>query len=560
MTFTQYLTTRYGSSLHQSSNRFKRLSNQIASAKNRILFLERCRHHGITPRFLNVKCPISTPHARRLTKKYQLDILRETLKQTRAQLHQKNKLLERIKNKIKDTVSPNDFEKILTVVGKSQQTTFKKKSEKLRKKFELLLKKQKPPQIPSRPSSIKNTVLQLQQEPLTPEEISLLSLGPQFNLTSKETPFLDIISAVEPQMSKLEYDGKNDVAKQTRHEICNALLQFKDKPKSNLTYAQRKGLSTFKKRQDITATPFDKGKGFVVIETNKLQEKAVSAMDNVTTDLPDKTKHLQKDINGVLNKLVEEQKLTRQEAMNLKTADLNPPSAWTSIKAHKPQKDYPGRNIISHIGCPQEPIAKELIRILKPLNQNCKYNTKNSSEIAATLKTITLDKNDVLVSYDATALYPSVPLNECIELIVEKLRNDSSLSQRTKLTPDDILQLLNLCLKTSQFIYNDTIYSAQDSGPIGLSLMVTVADIWMSHTLDEACKIAREKNVRQPKLLKKYVDDILAIFRRNPSNGLSVVEDFLSCLNSVHERVQFTIEYEKDESIPFLDCHIKTSS
>ena len=100
-------------------------------------------------------------------------------------------------------------------------------------------------------------------------------------------------------------------------------------------------------------------------------------------------------------------------------------------------------------------------------------------------------------------------------------------------------------------------YSAKDSGPIGLSLMVTVADIWMSHTLDEALKIASEKNIRHPKLLKKYVDDILAIFRRQPLTGQKVVEDFLTCLNQVHHRVQFTIEYEQNNSIAFLDCHIK---
>ena len=557
MTFKQYLTTRYGSRLHQFSNRLKRLSNQIASAKNRTLFLERCRHHKITPRFLNIKCPISSPHARKLTKQYQHDILRETLKQTRAQLHQKTKQLNRLNEKIREIVSPEDFEKIQTIVNKSRDRTFNKLKEKLRKKFDFLLKKHQPLPSTTRPSSIKNTVLQLQNETLTADEIALLSLGPQFNLTPKEKPYLDIVSAVEAQMSQLEFNGKSDVAKQTRHEVCNALLNFKDKPKSNLTFQEHKGLSSFMKRENVTATPHDKGKGLVVINSDKLQQKAIEAMDNVTANTPDKTKELQKDINAAINKLVEEEKLTKNEAKNLKTPDPNPPSAWTSIKAHKPQKEYPGRNIISHIGCPQEPIAKELIRIIKPLNRNCKYNTKNSSEIAASLKPMILDPNDILVSYDATALYPSIPLNECINLIVEKLKNDATLSQRTKLTPQDILHLLNLCLTTSQFIFNGTMYSAKDSGPIGLSLMVTVADIWMSHTLDQALKIASEKNFRHPKFLKKYVDDILAIFRRQPSTGLRVVEDFLACLNQVHHRVQFTIEYEQDNSIAFLDCHIK---
>ena len=226
-------------------------------------------------------------------------------------------------------------------------------------------------------------------------------------------------------------------------------------------------------------------------------------MDNVITNAPDKTKELQKNINSAINKLVEENKLTKQEAKNLKTADPNPPSAWTSIKAHKPQKNYPGRNIVSHIGCPQEPIAKELIRILKPLNANCRYNVKNSTEIAASLRNITLNSDDILVSYDATALYPSIPLQECIDLITEKIRNDSTLSDRTKLEPADIKNLLLLCLTTSQFTFDGKMFSAQDSGPIGLSLMVTVADIWMSHTLEKATSIAQEKKSSDTEIHEK---------------------------------------------------------
>ena len=162
---------------------------------------------------------------------------------------------------------------------------------------------------------------------------------------------------------------------------------------------------------------------------------------------------------------------------------INPP-------AHKPEKGYPGRNVVSHVGCPQEPVAKELIRILKPVNANCPYNVKNSATVTAALKNITLNEDDILVSYDATALYPSIPLQECIQIIMEKVKNDDTLSQRTKLTPDDIETLLNLCLTTSQFVFDGTTYSANDSGPIGLSLMTTVADFWMTHTLEQASKIA----------------------------------------------------------------------
>jgi hypothetical protein len=73
------------------------------------------------------------------------------------------------------------------------------------------------------------------------------------------------------------------------------------------------------------------------------------------------------------------------------------------------------------------------------------------------------------VSYDATALFPSIPINDCIDLIHEKLINDVSLPNRTKLNADDIRELMKLCLATSYFLYDDKFHKANDSGPIGLS-------------------------------------------------------------------------------------------
>ena len=222
------------------TNRLKRISNQLALTKNRILFLERCRHHSLTPRFLNVKCPIKSPHARRLTEKYQKDLVCEILKLNRADLHRKKRKEKDLRDKIETKVSPPDFKKITNVIQKSHEKTFKTQSQKLRNKFQLILEKQKP-KPPSRPSTIKNTILQLQSEPLSKDEIELLSLGPQFKVTPKETPFLEIISAIEPQMTSLEFQGKQDIAKQTRHDICNALLKFNAKPKLNLTFTEKKG-------------------------------------------------------------------------------------------------------------------------------------------------------------------------------------------------------------------------------------------------------------------------------------------------------------------------------
>ena len=116
-------------------------------------------------------------------------------------------------------------------------------------------------------------------------------------------------------------------------------------------------------------------------------------------------------------------------------------------------------------------------------------------------KDVKLRADEILASFDATALFPSIPLQKCIEVIKQLLLNDPTLSSRTSLTPDDIISLIQLCLSTSDFIYDGVHHTASDSGPIGLSLMVVVAEIWMDHTINEAVKIAEQKNIAIPRKL-----------------------------------------------------------
>ena len=92
--------------------------------------------------------------------------------------------------------------------------------------------------------------------------------------------------------------------------------------------------------------------------------------------------------------------------------------------------------------------------------------------------------------------------------------------------------------------------------------MVTVSQIWMVHTMEEAIKLARQRNHSIPRNIKIYMDDcwctILNPPRRtglhnNDEQVRNPVEDFNKCLNDVHERVQFTREEEEENSIAFLD-------
>ena len=171
-----------------------------------------------------------------------------------------------------------------------------------------------------------------------------------------------------------------------------------------------------------------------------------------------------------------------------------------------------------------------------------------------------------MFSFDATALFPSVPIDDAIRHILELLEGDADLHKRTKLSPYEIADLISICLSSSDLIFDERHHTTENAGPIGLSLMVTVSQIWMTFTMDKAIKIAKERHVPIPRYISLYMDDIWNLINDPPhrtglrSNNTSAprdpAADFQACLNAVHERVQFTREDEKDKSIPFLDILI----
>ena len=59
-------------------------------------------------------------------------------------------------------------------------------------------------------------------------------------------------------------------------------------------------------------------------------------------------------------------------------------------------------------------------------------------------------------------------------------------------------------------------------------------------------KIFTER-VESPRVWKRFVDDVLAVVKKNYGNML------LEKLNSVHENISFTSEEEADDSLPFMD-------
>ena len=91
-------------------------------------------------------------------------------------------------------------------------------------------------------------------------------------------------------------------------------------------------------------------------------------------------------------------------------------------------------------------------------------------------KTWKTSPTEIQVSYDVVNLYPSVPFDKAIDVIVEYLKNDfNNFKRRRKLILIDIHQLIELCVSECYFLYYNLIWKLYNSGPIGLFIMVVLS-------------------------------------------------------------------------------------
>ena len=86
--------------------------------------------------------------------------------------------------------------------------------------------------------------------------------------------------------------------------------------------------------------------------------------------------------------------------------------------------------------------------ILSPLVGKTKHHvhTCNSKELVESLQHILVEKEETLVSFDVVALFTNTPIEKALDIIKNRLMNDSKLRQRTLLTVSDIMELLSLVL------------------------------------------------------------------------------------------------------------------
>ncbi|XP_065642453.1 uncharacterized protein LOC136074080 [Hydra vulgaris] len=364
---------------------------------------------------------------------------------------------------------------------------------------------------------VKSGILNLSQTRLDTSTINLLNLGPNFAPSFKKLPYMEILTPIESFALHLEKKSKKSDAVKIRQNVSKILIKnIKHRLPDNLSKEQRLSLNNLRKKMNgLAVYPFDKGTGFVLINEEDAFYKLEEEIKHSVTINYDPTQILMTKFQKLLCRFRKQKKLDNKTYFQMYPSDCVPPRFYGVTKAHKPEKNYPMRPVVSTIGTPPYGSSEHLVKIIQPpLNKN-KTRLLNSSSFVNEAKSWLIDPIEIQVSFDVVALYPSIPIDRAIPVIIDILNNDiDNLKKRTKLTLT-----------------------------------------FLQH-LEAKALIIAEVGQFSPKTYRRYVDDSHARF-----DSIQNHDKFLELLNEQDPAIKYTSEKENNKKeLNFLDITVTNTN
>ena len=120
------------------------------------------------------------------------------------------------------------------------------------------------------------------------------------------------------------------------------------------------------------------------------------------------------------------------------------------------------------------------------------------------------------------------------------------MSDHTPLPKEALVSLLRLCLSSTTFYYNGTVYQQIFGTAMGSPVSVVVANIVMEHIEDLALSTSPVPTI----FWKRYVDDVLTAVPADQVDGM------LAHINSINQTSSSLLRENKDMLYQFLDVTI----
>ena len=377
-----------------------------------------------------------------------------------------------------------------------------------------------------------------------------MSFGLDHHIPSKsnsntiKTEFENFYYQTQKHLNHLSNTEKDNIKSKLRR-TCENYSQISTK---NIYYRTIYNLS---KRKNIVVLKQDKGRGVVIMNKNKYEEKCLEHLNTnnfIKLDI-DRTNNIETNVKNAVLKI--KKKVSKDIYEKIYPSGSNPGKFYGTAKIHKLREEdktnvelLPIRPIVSNIGTATYELAKYIGKIISPLGKS-NYTINNTAEFIKSLEAIKIPEGFQMISFDVKNLFTNVPLEDTINIIMKKVYEENVI--KTFFTPIELKFLLHLCTKEVLFSFNGNLYQQIDGIAMGSPLGSIIANIFM-------CQL---ENILMPTLnkfmtpWKRYVDDTFAF--ADPAK----INNILEILNSYHPNIQFTYEIETNKQLPFLDVLLK---
>ena len=301
-------------------------------------------------------------------------------------------------------------------------------------------------------------------------------------------------------------------------------------------------LKQIKSIKDIVIVPADKGGRIVILNKDdyisKMEEKLRDK--KIYTEVNDPTNNIKTALSEFSQKLFQQKKISQGQQKYLTSID-NIPSVRGQPKLHK--VDQPMRLITCSRDTITSPISQLAFSLIKELRKSIKSNVVNTNSFVETISKITLEPDEKLASLDISDMFNNVPVTRAIDNAIQRIEQSTAFNN-SPFTKSDVKRMIQLALNNSYLRFNNRYYKQKTGLPMGNCLSPLLADLYMDDYLGKYLQ-----EVNHPDKLWRYVDDILILTKLNEDE----LNAYIETLNKNRNNIKFTMEYEKNKTINFLD-------
>ncbi|XP_011859234.1 PREDICTED: uncharacterized protein LOC105556743, partial [Vollenhovia emeryi] len=380
-----------------------------------------------------------------------------------------------------------------------------------------------------------------------PEHIQgLIQLRSGFCLpisNNKDTICFEFIKRIEASISKLDLLTISNI----RNHTNTILSQWYNNPQP-LREIGKKILKTtqetktfFKSNPELLITKADKGNVTVIIhktEYNKKMNDMLGDSETYSLVQRDPTNKILKNLTSLLTRWRDKNFISQGQYRNMYASDGVLPRAYGLPKIHKP--NIPLRIIVSSVYTPLYNIATFLQDILQQSLPSNPTTVKDSFTLVESLRNTYVPAGVELISLDVVSLFTNIPLDLAINSVKKRW---NFISKKTKIPLKEFIEALQFVLHSTYFTFENNIYKQNYGCPMGSPLSPVISEIVLQDVETTAIK---KLKFHMP-FYCRYVDDIALAAPPQFFN------DILKTFNSIHKRMQFTMEIGENHRLNFLD-------